>query len=105
MACAALQAWAREQGIDGSFAELCADSCVRRMVLHEMDATGKRGGLKVRGAGADGRPPDRKMRCQGSAPSAATKKAWATSLLLYPTRLLPPASLEKLRLCRFSTVL
>ncbi|KAL4435216.1 hypothetical protein ABPG77_001898 [Micractinium sp. CCAP 211/92] len=41
-----LEAWAREQGIDGSFAELCADSCVRRMVLHELEATGKRGGLK-----------------------------------------------------------
>lgn len=45
------QAWAGEQGIDGTFAELCADSCVKRMLLHELEATGKQGGLKVRGAG------------------------------------------------------
>ncbi|KAL4436674.1 hypothetical protein ABPG75_003813 [Micractinium tetrahymenae] len=41
-----LETWAREQNIDGSFAELCADSCVKRMVLRELETTGKRGGLK-----------------------------------------------------------
>eukprot|EP00887_Chlorella_sp_A99_P003454 scaffold7.g3454.t1 len=41
-----LEAWAREQGIEGEFADLCADSQVKRMLQHEIETTAKSGGLK-----------------------------------------------------------
>ncbi|PRW60134.1 acetyl- synthetase [Chlorella sorokiniana] len=45
-----LEAWVQEQGANGiadmSFDELCRDSQVRRMLQKELEATGKRGGLK-----------------------------------------------------------
>ncbi|EFN58840.1 hypothetical protein CHLNCDRAFT_29855 [Chlorella variabilis] len=42
-----LEAWAREQGIEGAYCDLCRDSQVRRMLQHELEAVGRKGGLKA----------------------------------------------------------
>lgn len=45
-----MQAWAKEQGVGGGIAELCEHPQAKRMLLKEVEDTGRKGGLKVRAA-------------------------------------------------------
>ena len=49
--CCLLQAWAKEQGLSGSLAELCHEDRVKKMLLGDLNATAKAGKLKVGGCG------------------------------------------------------
>ena len=49
--CLSAQAWAKEQGLSGSLAELCHEDRVKKMLLGDLNATAKAGKLKVGGCG------------------------------------------------------
>ena len=42
----ALKKWAQEKGIRGSYSELCSNSNVKKAILDDLNAVGKKSGLK-----------------------------------------------------------